>query len=75
MKNAYTRGWKLITCLIIAFIQTNTEAYASHAQGGDLTYTCLGGNQYRLRLAFYRDCSGTTAPGSVSIDVSSATCN
>lgn len=75
MKNAYTRGWKLLACLIIAFIQTNTEAYASHAQGGDLTYTCLGGNQYRLRLAFYRDCSGTTAPGSVSIDISSATCN
>lgn len=75
MKNHYTLGWKLLTCLIIAFIQTNTEAYASHAQGADLTYTCLGGNQYQLHLAFYRDCSGTTAPGSVNIDISSATCN
>lgn len=75
MKQHYTPGWKFLICLIIAFIQTNTEAYASHAQGGDLTYTCLGGNQYRLRLAFYRDCSGATAPGSVTIDISSVSCN
>ena len=75
MSNIYTHGWKVIVCLIIAFIQTNTEAYASHAQGGDLTYTCLGGNQYRLRLAFYRDCSGTNAPNNVSIDITSASCN
>lgn len=74
MRNIYTHGWKLLVCLIIAFIQTNTEAYASHAQGGDLTYTCLGGNQYRLRLAFYRDCSGVNAPSSVSIDIASASC-
>lgn len=75
MKNDYTHGWKMLICLILAFIQLSTEAYASHAQGGDLTYTCLGGNQYRLRLAFYRDCSGTTAPGSVSINITSASCN
>ncbi|CAN5298719.1 hypothetical protein BH09BAC5_BH09BAC5_00370 [soil metagenome] len=75
MKNVYTHGWRILICLIIAFIQTNTEAYASHAQGGDLTYTCLGGNQYRLRLAFYRDCSGAGAPGNVNIDISSASCN
>ncbi len=75
MSNLYAHGWKILICLIITFIQTNTEAYASHAQGGDLTYTCLGGNQYRLRLAFYRDCSGTNAPGSVNIDITSASCN
>ncbi len=75
MNNPYAHGWRILICLIIAFIQSNTEAYASHAQGGDLTYTCLGGNQYRLRLAFYRDCSGTNAPGSVTINISSASCN
>ncbi|MBI3511105.1 MAG: gliding motility-associated C-terminal domain-containing protein [Bacteroidetes bacterium] len=75
MKTIYAKGWKLLACLIIAFIQMSTEAYASHAQGGELTYTCLGGNQYRLRLAFYRDCSGVSAPGTVSIDINSATCN
>lgn len=61
--------------VIIFFIQLSGEAYASHAQGGDLTYTCLGGNQYRLRLSFYRDCAGTNAPGSVNINIASASCN
>lgn len=75
MKNVYTLFWKLRLLLILFFIQASGEAYASHAQGGDLTYTCLGGNQYQLRLAFYRDCAGTTAPGSVTINISSVTCN
>jgi len=75
MENAYTIVWKFRMLMILFFIQLSGEAYASHAQGGDLTYTCLGGNQYQLRLAFYRDCAGTNAPGSVSIDLSSATCN
>lgn len=75
MKNAYTIIWKLRLLLIVLFIQLSGEAYASHAQGGDLTYTCLGGNQYLLRLSFYRDCSGTAAPGSVVINTSSASCN
>jgi hypothetical protein len=61
--------------LILFFIQLSGEAYATHAQGGDLTYTCLGGNQYQLRLAFYRDCAGSNAPGSVNIDLSSVSCN
>ena len=75
MKNVYTLGWKFFILLIIAFIQSNTEAYASHAQGADLTYTCLGGNQYRLRLAFYRDCAGVNAPANVQIDINSISCN
>ncbi len=61
--------------LILFFIQASGEAYASHAQGGDLTYTCLGGNQYQVRLAFYRDCAGVNAPGSVTINTTSISCN
>jgi len=75
MKNAYTIDWKLKLLLIVCFIQLSGEAYASHAQGGDLTYTCLGNNQYRLRLAFYRDCAGVNAPANVNIDISSITCS
>ncbi|GAB4130714.1 MAG: hypothetical protein Fur0041_00150 [Bacteroidia bacterium] len=75
MKQHHTLVWKIWAILILTFIQANNEAYASHAQGADLTYTCLGGNQYRLRLSFYRDCSGSQAPGSVNIDISSVSCN
>lgn len=39
---------------------------ASHNTGGDVSYTYLGPNTYLLRYRFYRDCSGISAPTSVS---------
>lgn len=43
-------------------------ARASHAQGGSLTYTSLGGNSYRVRVDFFRDCSGIAAPTSFTLN-------
>lgn len=60
---------------ILMFICRLNEAYASHAQSADLTYQCLGGNQYQISLSFYRDCAGVAAPNNVTIDIASATCN
>ncbi|MEM6263832.1 MAG: T9SS type A sorting domain-containing protein [Bacteroidota bacterium] len=34
------------------------RSYASHAMGADITYECIGTNQYRVTLSFYRDCEG-----------------
>jgi len=63
---------RLLLCLIsFAFIN---QSYASHAVGADLSYTCLGGNQYEFQLAFYRDCDGISAPTSPSITISSGSC-
>lgn len=31
--------------------------YAAHIVGGDMYYECLGGNDYRVTLKIYRDCS------------------
>ena len=69
----YTR---LLTWLsfILMFIQTSNEAFASHAQSADITYKCLGGNQYEISLSFYRDCAGVAAPGTATINLSSASC-
>ncbi len=65
------RGLYLVLLLItIPFAQT----MASHAVGADLTYDCLGGNTYRFRLKFYRDCAGIAAPTSVSINIVSTSC-
>lgn len=76
MKNGYTSLRNLtLLFIIIIFNPFGSEVYASHAEGGDLTYTCLGNNQYRLRLAFYRDCAGSNAPANVNINISSASCN
>lgn len=47
---------KLI-CLFI-FVLFSVKIYASHAMGGELTYTCVGGNSFVFQLVFYRDCNG-----------------
>ncbi len=43
-----------------------TEARATHAMGGELTYECVGNGIYRVRLNFYRDCNGVAAPTNCS---------
>ncbi|MCO6482218.1 MAG: gliding motility-associated C-terminal domain-containing protein [Flavobacteriales bacterium] len=40
----------------------HSEARATHAMGGELTYTCLGNNRWEVTLNFYRDCNGIAAP-------------
>ncbi len=42
--------------------------------GADLQYTCLGGNQYRITLRFYRDCEGIGAPFSATVNISAPGC-
>jgi gliding motility-associated-like protein len=59
---------------IVMFIQSQNEAFASHAQSADITYQCLGGNQYQISLSFYRDCAGVQAPNTATINISSASC-
>lgn len=44
--------------LILGFVLFFTEnAQASHIVGGDLSYRCLGGNQYEIRMIIRRDCN------------------
>jgi len=47
---------------------------ASHAVGIDLSYICLGGNQYEFTVSLYRDCDGISAPTSINVDIGSASC-
>ncbi len=65
------RRFFVLLVLVVGSVQ---EVFATHSQGADITYTCLGGNQYRIRLAFYRDCAGQAAPTTASINISSASC-
>ena len=39
-----------------------------------MTYECLGGNTYKIRLSFYRDCIGINAPANVYVNIRSTTC-
>ncbi len=34
------------------------SAEAAHLVGGQISYTCIGGNNYQIRLRVYRDCGG-----------------
>lgn len=50
--------FQFIFCVVILLCSSVKETYASHAVGADLTYTCLGGNNYRFFFTLYRDCAG-----------------
>lgn len=69
MKNPIIR-WLLPAIFCLFFVAD--EAKASHALGAEISYECLGGNEYLVRLVFYRDCGGISAPSSPSISISSS---
>ncbi|WP_367390370.1 gliding motility-associated C-terminal domain-containing protein [Lewinella sp. LCG006] len=44
----------LLVGLCLSLVATNL--HATHIVGGEMGYTCLGDNQYEIRLTIYRDC-------------------
>ncbi len=51
---------KLLLLSIVILFAFAPNSYASHVMGADITYTCIGGNQYQVTLSLYRDCFGST---------------
>lgn len=47
---------------------------ASHFMGGDITYVCIGPNQYSIVAKLLRDCNGITLPTNISVNISSQNC-
>lgn len=71
------RCWRYSRILLLAlgfFVFGNQEANASHFAGGDLTYECVGNNQYVVTLTLYRDCNGVGMSTQEFINLSSASC-
>ncbi len=58
----------------VLFTMSPTQSYASHIMGGDLTFTCLGGNTYMMQLRLFRDCNGATLGNTQTIDFVSPSC-
>lgn len=48
--------------LAIILLSATTTVKASHMMGGDLYYTWISGNTYRVTLTIYGDCSGGAFP-------------
>lgn len=73
-RGGFTR--QLSTFLLLSlFLFWGKIGHTTHAQGADLTYTCLGNNEYEVQASFYRDCEGINAPATVDVDISSDNCN
>ncbi len=68
MKKLYNRILTSIFSLVFLVLFSN-EAKASHAMGADITYRCLGNNQYEVTMSFYRDCSGIPAPLTMDLQI------
>ena len=49
-----------ILLTLLGFFLSLQPLSASHLQGVDLTYECIGACTYRVHLRIYRDCSGIT---------------
>ena len=57
---------------VLLVIYQIPNANASHAIGGEITYKCLGTNQYQLQFKFYRDCFGIPAPQTMDIEITNS---
>ncbi len=57
--------------LSIIFLTTFLFSKASHIAGGDLTYVCLGSNQYQINLNLFVDCLGFDPGASQTINFTS----
>ena len=65
---------KLILLSTFIFLFCQSSLQASHIMGGDLTYTCLGGNTYMMELTIFRDCNGIPLGNQETLSFSSSTC-
>ena len=64
-------------CFSILLFYTN-NLVASHAGGMDISYECVSQQStfdlYKIKIKFYRDCSGSPAPGDIDL-IYTSSCN
>ena len=54
---------KLYRLVLLFFGLFPLVSNATHLIGGEVVYTCLGGNQYEIKVIIYRDCGPTNTNG------------
>ncbi len=65
---------KRFTVFLVFLFTLSFNASASHYSGAELTYSCIGPNQYRITLNIYRDCNGISLDNTHLVNYSSASC-
>jgi hypothetical protein len=64
--------WLLLAGVLMTF--SAQEVRASHAIGGDMSYTNIGPGLFIVKYRFYRDCSGISAPADFTLEYSATGC-
>lgn len=72
MKKSTTKNFALLFFIFILILKSNIGV-ASHVSGGEITYTSLGANQYKVVLINYWDC-GSFDPGTSQSVFANNTC-
>lgn len=60
-------NFKNYILFLIFTLSLALNSYSSHISGGDVTYKCIGPNQYEITVKLFRDCDGISAPTSVYV--------
>lgn len=58
--------------IIVSILLSSANLFASHIAGGEITYNCLGGNQYEVNLNLFVDCLGFDPGSSQVINITSS---
>ncbi|MDX2246856.1 MAG: T9SS type A sorting domain-containing protein [Bacteroidia bacterium] len=64
----------ILPFLFLFFLLSSTALFATHSMGADVTYSCIGPNQYLVKLTFFRDCDGIFPIPVEHLTYSSASC-
>jgi hypothetical protein len=51
------------------------QVKASHLYAAEITYKCLGINQYVIQVETYQDCNGINAPTTVNVNADATSCS
>ena len=58
---------QLLLSMLLLLVGFSAEA--SHISAADISYRCLGNNQYEVTLRLYRNCQGVAGPGATSVRI------
>lgn len=73
MKNRCRPIFKLfVLTVLLSFF--STQGWTHHLQGAELTYTCIGNNQYKFTLTTYTDCPTASFSNTPSLLIYSNSC-
>ncbi len=52
---------------LFIFLISAMPLFASHLEGGEITWTCNGSGEYIFKVKLYRDCNGISAPYNLTL--------